>query len=71
MTARYTVERILRDPDDESGQTIRSWHIQAEGQHIMIRRDEDAIGFLLIRASDLDCLREDLDQIALLMERAS
>lgn len=66
MAARFTVERILRDPDDASGQTIRRWHIQKEGDHLTIKSTENADGFILIRAEDVARLADDLKTAAAL-----
>lgn len=32
MPAKHTIERILRDDDDASGQTVREWKIEVEGE---------------------------------------
>lgn len=59
MALAITIERILRDADDESGQSIRDWKIEVEGEHVTIRpRMRD--GFLLMRAADIDVFMVDL-----------
>lgn len=59
MAARVTAERVLRDDDDESGQTVREWKIEGEGGSIIIRpRDRD--GFLIMRGADIDQFIADL-----------
>lgn len=60
MSARITIERILRDDDDHSGQTIRQWRIEAEGGHITVRDREDHLPFLMLRPADVDILILDL-----------
>lgn len=61
MPTKVTVERVLRDEDDDSGQTVRSWRIEAEKDHMTIRAGGgSATGFILIRASDVEALVEDL-----------
>lgn len=60
---RMIVERVLRDADDDAGQTIRRWRIELEGHHITLRRSEDDIG-LLIRAEDVELLVSDLSRLA-------
>ena len=59
MAARHTIERVLRDDDDASGQSIREWKIESEGSHIMIRRREGD-GFVMLRAADVDTFVADL-----------
>ena len=59
MAARVTIERVLRDDDDASGQSIREWKIEAETGSIMIRPREGN-GFLLMRGADIDIFIEDL-----------
>lgn len=60
MSVRITIERILRDDDDASGQTIRQWRIDAEGGHITLRDREDHIPFVMLRPADVDVLVADL-----------
>lgn len=59
MAARITVERILRDDDDTSAQTVRDWVIEAADGFITIRL-KHGTGFLLMRASDIDIFAADL-----------
>ena len=52
MPARHTIERILRDADDSSGQSIREWKIESESGFITIRlRHGD--GFISLRPDDV------------------
>lgn len=60
MTARITIERILRDDDDASGQTIRQWSIEVEPHRILIR-SRDELSFLMLRADDINQFRNDLN----------
>lgn len=61
MPAKHTIERILRDDDDASGQSIRDWKIEAEVGHgfVMIRMNHGD-GFILLRASDVQVFAADL-----------
>lgn len=59
MVVRNTIERILRDPEDASGQTMREWKIEAERGHITIRL-KHGDGFLMMRADDVDLFIKDL-----------
>lgn len=55
MSSKITVERILRDDDDASGQTIREWKLELEGNTLTIsgsRHRPDS--WLIIRLSDAD-----------------
>ena len=63
MAAKVTLERILRDDDDSTGQDIREWKIEREGSRLKIR-DCRGSGFLLIRASDADELMADIKAMA-------
>lgn len=59
MSAKITIERILRDDDDASGQTIREWALESESGFVTVRgRRGD--GFLLMRADDIDIFTADL-----------
>lgn len=61
MALRVTFERVLRDDDDASGQTIRDWKIEAEpGASITIRM-KHGDGFVLLRAADIDLFIQDLN----------
>ena len=71
-SARITIERILRDDDDCSGQTIRQWKIESEGRHITIRDREDHLPFLMLRPDDIEILIDDLRKAKrLALEEAS
>lgn len=59
-SARITIERILRDDDDHSGQSIRQWRIEIEGAHITVRDREAHLGFLMLRPSDIETFVDDL-----------
>lgn len=59
MSARITVETLLRDDDDMSGQSIREWKLEIEQGFITIRM-RHSNGFILIRAADVDQLVADL-----------
>lgn len=61
MSARVTIERVLRDEDDAAGQSVRRWRIEAESGHVTIRTGGE-ISFLLIRADDVDLFVRDLNQ---------
>lgn len=63
MSARLTLERALRDNDDASGQTLRGWKIEREAGHIKVRNLSEG-QLLLIRASDVAALIEDLEKMA-------
>ena len=55
MSSKITVERILRDDDDASGQTIREWKLELEGNTLTIsgsRHRPDS--WIIIRLSDAD-----------------
>jgi hypothetical protein len=60
MTARITIERILRDDDDANGQSIRKWKIEAEAGHVTIKLDHGD-GFILLHAKDIDQFVIDLN----------
>lgn len=61
MTARITIERLLRDDDDASGQTVRDWKIESEAGRITIRM-KHGDGFILLRADDTDLFVTDLER---------
>jgi hypothetical protein len=61
VASKITVERILRDDDDASGQTIREWKLELEGDTLTIngsRHRPDA--WLIIRLADADECMADL-----------
>lgn len=61
MPARLTIERILRDDDDDSGQSIRDWKIECDAGHVTIRL-QHGDGFLLLRADDVEIFTADLQR---------
>lgn len=70
MVERATYDRILRDPDDASGQTVRQWSVQAERGRVVIR---DAAGdngryCIGMRVGDVEAFRTDLDRARVFAE---
>lgn len=63
MTARITVERVLRDNDDDAGQSIRTWKIEAERGAVTIRLNHGD-GFILLRPDDVEVFAADLRKAA-------
>lgn len=61
MVARITIERVLRDDDDASGQNIRDWKIESEAEAITIRMKHGE-GFILLRSADVDQFVTDLNR---------
>lgn len=61
MAARVTFDRVLRDDDDNSGQTIRDWRIESEIGTITVRLKHGS-GFLLMRPEDVDLFVVDLNR---------
>ena len=61
MAARITIERVLRDADDSSGQTVRDWKIESDEYGVTIRLKHGS-GFLLLRAADVDQFVIDLNR---------
>lgn len=59
MVARITFERVLRDDDDDSGQSIRDWKIEAEPTHLTLRM-KHGDGFIILRHTDVEILASDL-----------
>lgn len=53
MSAKITIERILRDEDDASGQSIREWRIESEPGFVTIKL-KHGDGFLMLRFEDID-----------------
>jgi len=53
MPARITIERILRDADDDSGQSVRNWTIESEAGHVTIRM-KHGNGFIMMGPDDID-----------------
>jgi hypothetical protein len=61
VVAKITVERILRDDDDDSGQTVRQWAIESEAGHVTIKMNS-MCGFLLLRTADIEIFAADLQR---------
>jgi hypothetical protein len=59
MAWRKTIERILRDSNDQSGQSIREWKIEAEKDLIKVCLNHGD-GFILIRPSDAELFVADV-----------
>lgn len=60
---RVTLERILRDDDDASGQTVRSWRFEVDGDHIKIAKNEHS-DWNMIRVLDVAQFIADLKEAA-------
>ncbi len=61
MAKRVTIERVLRDDDDASGQSVRGWKLSLDGKFITIRpARRDVSDFLLIQTDDVETLCRDL-----------
>lgn len=52
MPARITIERVLRDADDNTGQSIREWRVESEVDVITVRTSAGG-SFLIIRPDDV------------------
>lgn len=61
MPARITIERLLRDEDDASGQSVRNWKIEVDACTITIRL-KHGDGFLLLRTDDVPLFSADLER---------
>lgn len=48
MTSRITIERLLREPNDDIGQTIRDWKIESDVGFVKICLNHGD-GFILLR----------------------
>lgn len=59
MAARITIERLLRDDDDDVGQSIRDWKIESERHGVAVRM-KHGTGFLIMRPDDVDLFIADL-----------
>lgn len=59
MAARITIERILRDDDDDAGQSVRGWKIEADSGFLNVRSMSGA-AFILLRAADVRLFALDL-----------
>lgn len=55
------IERLLRDEDDASGQSIRDWKIEAEADGAITIRLKHGDGFLLLRHTDIDIFTSDIE----------
>lgn len=62
MSERATFDRILRDDDDMSGQTIRQWRIEATAGHIVLRSaaSDDGAYCFGMRPEDVEAFVLDL-----------
>ena len=62
MAVKHTIEHILRDDDDASGQSVREWKIEVEGGSVTIsgsrHRPES---WIILRLADLTTFKSDLD----------
>ncbi|MFM2006607.1 MAG: hypothetical protein RLZZ09_2262 [Pseudomonadota bacterium] len=54
------IERRLRDESDASGQSMRQWRVELDGEQIYIRRDEESEGRLLLRLADVGLFLADI-----------
>lgn len=61
MSERFTLERILRDEDDSSGQSIRAWALAVEDGHLTIRGRSDNY-VMGLRVADVEQFKRDLDR---------
>jgi hypothetical protein len=60
MVARTTIERVLWDDDDCSGQTVRRWCIECADGTATIRKERD-VGFVIsLPIADVDIFVDDL-----------
>jgi hypothetical protein len=59
MSTRTTIERILRDADDASGQTCRGWTIEVS-DGVIVMRDFNALPFITFGVADVSALFGDL-----------
>jgi hypothetical protein len=64
--AQFTTKRILRDEDDASAQTVRSWTVTASDGHLTLTggSHQDAHGPVFCRLADVDALIADLRRAA-------
>jgi hypothetical protein len=63
VSAKRRLERILRDEDDASAQTVRRWLLTAADGHLQIASNENS-DWIMIRLSDVPQLVADLQEIA-------
>lgn len=61
--AKRTLERILRDEDDASAQTVRGWLLTRDGDSLQIARNEHS-DWNMVRVEDVPQLVADLLEIA-------
>lgn len=59
MVARITIERILRDDNDDSGQSVRDWKLESEAGRVTIRM-KHGDGFIMLRCDDMEVFVADL-----------
>lgn len=59
MTARISIDRVLRDDGDATGQTIRAWTIESEIGHVTIKSRTGA-GFIILRPEDVETFVADM-----------
>lgn len=66
MALQFTTRRILRDDDDASAQTVRSWTVTAADGHLTVTggTHEDAHSPVFCRVADVDALIADIKQAA-------
>lgn len=61
MAVKLTVERILRDDDDTSGQSVREWKLELEDDTLTISGSRHRpASWLIIRLSDADEFMADI-----------
>lgn len=65
MSRRIIVETVLRDHDDATGQTVRSWRLENSDGAMTLTggTGEDAHRPVSLRASDLPDLIADLERV--------
>lgn len=68
MPRLITVERMVRDDEDPTGHSVRSWWIRRDGSYIWIQPAENQAGPLMIQASDIEALCADLEMLAMAEE---
>lgn len=61
MAARITIERILRDDNDDTGQSVRDWKIESDAGFITIRLKHGE-GFITLRPTDIEIFTADLQR---------
>lgn len=65
MSLELILRRILRDPEDASGQTVRSWTLTAEGGQLTMTGGvyQDAYAPVVIRETDARLLIADIEAL--------